>query len=166
MDGEMHEKMGHDKSMPQTPPTPPSSLPCDLHVSLVYDKIKLYPSPGTLDVDAQDPTLLTIVLNADSNTDKVVFKAKDFQSGQDMYRVEASSISGSTQAAWLLSPTGEWVSEETLRLRPEEHTLYGQLEIKVFGPLDPNGNSTQEVDTVKPATTIIFEGDLGGLLGP
>lgn len=135
--------------MPQDP-SDPSHIQCHITLSMSNGNIILNPDTGKM-VNGE------LVINARKNK-RVTFTTPNvLVVGGVTYTVTASSESGNTWTDWGTA-LGTLISPTTERQQESEHTVAGEIRIEVT---DPSDNST---DFVQPATTIVFEDDLGDTL--
>lgn len=135
-----------------------SQLECFVAVGLVNGQLVMTVTNGALRPDG------SILVEPDLSEDSVIFATKNFSSGSDDYRVEGYTVTPNGDVAWAADPNraDHFISATTVREGQHSHKISGQIKIKAFGPLGPNGSSNNEVDTVEPPTTVVFEDDLGG----
>ncbi|MCA9704314.1 MAG: hypothetical protein KDK70_00500 [Myxococcales bacterium] len=162
--GQLHRRMAGDD--PRQAPRPCDPQP--LHPtesSLLECPIQLDFFAGTLtwsvSGSTQQRSADTIVVKPERAVTRVCFTTEAcFTNGKKEYRVEASSLDGATQTRWTLSD-GRLRSPEIRRPEEAPFEVEGVIHLQVFGPLDASGQSTQQAGVVEPATTIVFEDDLG-----
>ncbi|MCA9704316.1 MAG: hypothetical protein KDK70_00510 [Myxococcales bacterium] len=140
--------------MPQSP-TEPSLLECSIQLDFFAGALTWTISNCTRQGNA-------IIVKPERTRTRVRFTTDImFTSNGNTYRVEASSIAGQTETAWAPSATQTLHSPETVRPATAPYKLEGALRLRVFGPLDASGESTQQAEVVEPPTTIVFEDIMG-----
>lgn len=140
--------------MPQDPVTP-EQISCPITIGTLNGNFTASP-PSRLG----DGVGGTITVNA-GKAKRLIFTTSDFQAGGVEYTVQASSSDddGTTWVSW--SPASSALSSApTVRPDAARHEIRGHVRFVI------TNSSNNEVETITPATTIVFEDDLGGLVVP
>lgn len=140
--------------MPQSPSTPPPT-DCRIATGMVVGTVTYAIREGGTRIEDK------IYVNATCSQQQITFGTNDFVIGDKRYFVKASSFVDDQWVPWSTPLTGYHVSPPTQRLDQSRQVIDGLIRLEVFGPEDDDGTAPA-AGSVKPQTTIVFEGDAGG----